>query len=247
MIAWAVNGTRPPAFRALAMPTRRGPVATAPTLPTAERAAFFEHLRTVVEASAGGGDRHALLRRQALYLTSYDKSPAAVSWTAHALHARRDALITRGWSPHWAEARSTATALARQGDPRPLLDFIDRATADDDAAEAANLNYWAYWLGAANGPQADDQFMTDRALTGWDPVTLLRHMVRGLHQAPGYVDLYAHTLWALLTAHRWLQQAAPDIAAELTDRTALLLDEGRISSRARTELSTVHYVLRDHH
>ncbi|WP_326697434.1 hypothetical protein OG909_08870 [Streptomyces sp. NBC_01754] len=44
--------------------------------------------------------------------------------SAHALHARRDTLISRGWTPHWAEARSTATALVRQGDTQPLSDFI---------------------------------------------------------------------------------------------------------------------------
>lgn len=246
MIAWAVNGVTPPALRSLPAPTRRGPVASAPVLPSAQRTQFFEHLRGVVEAAADGGDRQTLLRRQALYLTSYDRTPEAASWTSHVLHARRGSLITQGWSHHWAEARSIATALARQGDPVPLLDFINRAMVDDDSAEAANLNYWAYWLGAATQPQPDDTFMTDRTLTGWDPITLLRHMVRSLHQAPGYVDLYAHTLWALITAYEWLPRAAPALAAELIDLTALLLDEGRTSSRARHELSTVHYVLRDH-
>ncbi|MFI6685404.1 hypothetical protein [Streptomyces sp. NPDC050485] len=186
-----------------------------------------------------------LLHRQALYLTSYDRSPEAVSWTAQALHTRRGLLSRRGWTPQWAEARSTATALARLGDPQPLWDFIERAVVNDDAGEAANLNYWAYWLGGTPLPQADDGFMRDRKLTGWDPVTLLRSLTNGLHDAPGYVDLYAHTLWSLLTAHPWLPQASGLLARELAGRTERLMDGGGISERSRRELGTVNYLLRD--
>lgn len=102
---------------------------------------------------------------------------------------------------------------------------------DDDAGEAANLNYWAYWLGALTEPQANDSFMRDGDLSGWDPVTLLRCLTHGLHQAPGYVDLYVHSLWALLTAHRWLPQASPALARTLDERASRLLDNGRISPR----------------
>lgn len=246
MINWAVNGTTPPALTRRPSPARHGPVATAPLLPSEARTAFFAHLRRTVEAAERARDGLILLRRQALYLTSYDRAEEADVWMAHALHRRRDALTTRGWSAHWAEARSTAAALARRGDPVPLLDFIARGIADDDAAEAANLNYWAYWLGATHQPQADDTFTRDQCRAEWDPVTLLRRLSAGLHQAPGYVDLYAHTLWALLEAHQWLPRAASDLARTLGERTAVLLDEGRISPRARQELSTVHYVLRDH-
>ncbi|MFE5592310.1 hypothetical protein [Streptomyces sp. NPDC056549] len=77
-----------------------------------------------------------------------------------------------------------AAALAREGDPQPLLDCIDRALSDD-IAESANVNYWAYWVGAMNTPQPDDAFMTHRALTSEDRVTLLRGLARGLHVPPG--------------------------------------------------------------
>ncbi|MGW6745447.1 hypothetical protein ACWGDX_32695 [Streptomyces sp. NPDC055025] len=117
--------------------------------------------------------------------------------------------------------------------------------ADDDAAEAANLNYWAYWLGALPEPQVDDGFMRDRDLSGWDPVTLMRCLVKGLHQAPGYVDLYVHSLWALMTAHTWLPLASPAVAGQLAEQVTRLLDGGRISSRSRRELSAVRYVLRE--
>lgn len=246
MIAWAVNGTTPPALSHRPLPSRRGPVALAPLLSAQDRSNFFSHLRAAAEAAARSGESGVLLHRQALYLTSYDQSPEATSWTAHALHGRRGVLAARGWTPHWAEARSTATALARLGDPVPLLDFIERSMVDDDAGEAANLNYWAYWLGALTEPQANDSFMRDGDLSGWDPVTLLRCLTHGLHQAPGYVDLYVHSLWSLLTAHRWLPQASPTLARTLDERASRLLDNGRISPRSRRELSDVHYVLREH-
>ncbi|WP_381198996.1 XRE family transcriptional regulator [Streptomyces maoxianensis] len=247
LIDWAVNGIAPPALASRPTPTRRGPVATAPLLADPERSAFITHLRTTAEAAARMGSRGILLHRQTLYLASYDRSPEATSWAARALHDRRGVLSVRGWSPHWAEARSTATALARLGDPQPLLDFIDRSMADDDTGETANLNYWAYWLGAFTQPQADDAFMRDRNRADWDPVTLLRRgLTQGLHQAPGYVDLYVHSIWALLSAHPWLPHAAPALAAELDGRAVRLLDGTSVSQRSRRELSEVHYVLRDY-
>ncbi|MFE0582628.1 helix-turn-helix domain-containing protein [Streptomyces sp. NPDC058874] len=245
MLAWALTGARPPSLAKIPLRRRRGPAAASPLLPLRDRAAFFGELRTTAEAAQRTGPQGVLLHRQALYLTSYDMSPEAAAWTAQALHARRDLLARRGWTPQWAEARSTATALARLGDPVPLLDFIERAIVGDDAGEAANLNYWAYWLGGTRLPQSDDLFMRDRQLTGWDPVTLLRGLTYGLHGAAGYVDLYAHTLWALLTVHPWLAQASGGLVRELAERTECLLDGGRVSERSRRELSTVNYVLRD--
>ncbi|WP_405490176.1 helix-turn-helix domain-containing protein [Streptomyces sp. NBC_00096] len=245
MLAWALTGARPPSLAPSPSPRRRGPTAASPLLPAQDRTMFFEQLRATAEAAPRNDPQGALLHRQALHLTSYDKIPEAVAWTAQALHARRDLLARRGWTPQWAEARSTATALARLGDPVPLLDFIERAIVDDDVGETANLNYWAYWLGGTRLPQSDDRFMRDRQLTGWDPVTLLRGLTNGLHRAPGYVDLYAHTLWALLTAHPWLPQASGLLIPDLAERTEHLLDGGGISERARRELTNVHYVLRD--
>ncbi|MFI9076278.1 XRE family transcriptional regulator [Streptomyces sioyaensis] len=245
MIAWAVNGTPPPGLRH-PISARRGPVAAAPVMGARDRDAFFANLRNAVDMASGAADGRALLHRQALYLTSYDPSPEANAWTAQALHARRGLFAAQGGSPRWAQARSIATALARRGDPVPLLDFIDRSIADDEAAEAANLNYWAYWMGALREPQPNDAFMADRGLTGWDPATLLRGLAQGFHESPGYVDLYAHSLWALLTAHTWLPQASPAIARALADRVASLLDGGSVSPRSRRELSAVHYVLSDH-
>ncbi|MFD2619927.1 XRE family transcriptional regulator [Streptomyces chumphonensis] len=244
MIAWALNGTTPPALISRSTQSRRGPVAKAPLLSAPDRNTFFSRLRDAADSAVREGEDGLLLHRQALYLCSYDRATEASSWVGHALHARRDLIAARGWTPHWATARSTATALVRLGDSQPLLDFIDRAMVDDDTAETANLNYWAYWLGAIREPQANDGFMRERP-TDWEPVRLLRGLANGLHQAPGYVDLYVHSLWALLTSHRWLPLADRELADQIALRTARLLDHDRISVRSRRELSAVAYVLRE--
>ncbi|MFR9723256.1 XRE family transcriptional regulator [Streptomyces sp. MS19] len=246
MIAWAVNGTTPPALAGRSALPRRGPVAQAPLLGAQERGAFFTHLWDTAESASRSGEASALLHRQALYLTSYDRTSEVSSWRAQTLHAGRDALTARGWTPRWAEARSTATALARLGDPQPLLDFIERSMADDDTAEAANLNYWAYWLGTSSLPQANDGFMRNRRLEGWEASFVLHALIEGFHETPGFVDLYVHSLWALVTAYRWLPLASPDFAVRLGERAETLFDGGRISPRSRRELSEVHYVLREH-
>lgn len=244
MLAWALNGTTPPALAGRLPKARRGPVAASPQLPEAERVVFFEHLRDATEQAAGQGEAGALLHRQALYLASYDHGRDAAAWTAQTLHRRRDVSARRGWSPHWAEARSTHHARPARR-PAAAAGLHRPRPGRRRPAEAANLNYWALWLGPLPVPQADDTFMLDRDLSGWDPVTLLRALASGLHVAPGYVDLYAHSLWALLTAFPWLPQAAGPLAAPLRERTVQLLDGVPLSSRSRRELDHVHYVF-DH-
>ncbi|MEV8628255.1 XRE family transcriptional regulator [Streptomyces sp. NPDC051079] len=246
MLAWALTGSAPPGLAGRVPLPRRGPAASSPLLGADDRAQFFRHLREAAETALGRPGGGTLLHRQALYLASYDRGQDSAAWTARALRTRRGVLARKGWSEHWAEARSTATALARLGDPQPLLDFIERCLVGDDTSEAANLNYWAYWLGGVRVPQPDDRFMRDRELAHWDPVTLLRGLTYGMHHSPGYVDLYVHTLWALLTAHPWLAQASPTLARDLSARVEQVLDEGTASTRARNELHTVHYVLSDH-
>ncbi|MEV7432490.1 helix-turn-helix transcriptional regulator [Streptomyces griseoviridis] len=244
MIAWALDGTVPPGLAHRSPPRRRGPAAPAPLLPVPDRGAFFSRLREMADSAVRTGEGGLLLHRQALYLCSYEQTPEAIAWTGHALHVRRDLITVRGWSPHWATARSTAVALSRLGDTQPLVDFIDRAMAGDDDAEAANLTYWAHWLGASREPQANDAFMRRRP-TSWEPVCLLRGFSAGLRQAPAYVDLYAHSLWALLTSHRWLPLADSALTDELRSHIVHLLDHDTVSPRSRRELTALHYLLRE--
>ncbi|MFJ9183995.1 XRE family transcriptional regulator [Streptomyces anulatus] len=244
MIAWALNGTVPPALARRAASGRRGPVAKAPLLSAPDRSVFFAHLREAAESALRAGEDGLLLHRQCLYLCSYDQGSEATSWMVHALHRNRDLISVRGWTPHWATARSTVAALVRLGDHQPLRDFIDRGLVGDDSAEIANLNYWAYWLGSIREAQSDDGFMR-RVPANWEPVRLLGAFAVGLQQAPAYMDLYVHSLWALLTTNRWLPLADPVLADALATQTAQLLDHEGVSPRARRELSTVHYVLRE--
>lgn len=74
---------------------------------------------------------------------------------------------------------------------------------------------------------------------------LLRGLARGLHLAPDYVDLYAHSLWALRTAFPWLAEAAGPLAGPLREQAGGLLAGAAPSGRSRRELTHVHYVF-DH-
>jgi hypothetical protein len=56
MIAWALNGTVPPALARATVPGRRGPVAKAPLLSAPERNVFFTHLRETAESALRAGD-----------------------------------------------------------------------------------------------------------------------------------------------------------------------------------------------
>ncbi|MFJ2774402.1 hypothetical protein [Streptomyces sp. NPDC087300] len=51
--------------------------------------------------------------------------------------------------------------------------------ANDDSAEIANLNYWAYGFGSISEPEPDDGFMR-HGPTNWEPVRFLRGLATGL-------------------------------------------------------------------
>jgi transcriptional regulator with XRE-family HTH domain len=246
MIGWAVSGLLPGRVAAhTRIPAaRRGPVAIAPLLDQLTRNRFFDALRGTAETLVREGEDVALLRRQVYYLSSYDSGWDAAEWFRS---MSRKGLLTAsvsGWSPRWAEARSVAAALARQGDPELLRAFIGRSLSDNDAAEAANLNYWAHWLGLDSRPQTDDSFMAERSRPAWDASALLRQLAVRLDRAGDYTDLYVHSIWALLITRRGLLDADPHVAAELAEHVRSLLDGGRLSQQSRRELESVYYGLR---
>jgi len=243
MLSWPITGQAPTVIASCALrtPARRGPVADGPTLDAAEREAFFDGLRAAVVRATGDGDHAVLLHRQACFLSGLDPAGAVSSWLAST--KQTDYFVRpREWSPRWADARSIATALARQGDVEPLRAFISNAHADE-TCEFASLNYWAYWVGEISERQHDDRFMVSRGLR-WQGALLLRHLVERMTSQHGYVDLNVHTVWSLLAAKRGLLADDRALGADLYRRSEQLLDEGQVSEQSRQELTSVLYGLR---
>ncbi|MET7903769.1 hypothetical protein ABZS86_20885 [Streptomyces sp. NPDC005355] len=121
--------------------------------------------------------------------------------------------------------------------------FVSNTLNDDDASEAANLNYWAYWIGETQRIELSDQFIASRQLDRWSGTRLLQHLVQGLAPHHGYVDLNIHTLWALLAARPELLRSGSATIA-LRERLPVMLDSREVSAPARRELESIRYATR---
>lgn len=245
MIIWALDGSTPTALPQppASTPRRRGPAPASPLLPEPERRAFFTALRRAAEIADRAGDKGTLLRRQALYLCSYDTSPDTHAWLADMRSRQPMKAHQLTWTPAWSDVRSTATSLTRYGDVETLRAFIARGMSDD-AGEAANLNYWAHWLGLDTLPRPDDTFMTRRSPSSWDPVALMRSIADRLDPKLGAIDLNVHSVWALAGSKPGVLSADRSLHANLSARVATLLERGTVSRQARRELESLHYGLR---
>ncbi|MBY8885167.1 helix-turn-helix domain-containing protein [Streptomyces sp. PTM05] len=237
VLAWPLSSQPPEFVRALppAPRSRRGPVAAGPELPATARAQFFDRMRSTAERARTPD--HFLLRRQALYLSGYDRREDAAEWLAHQQQATRGG----SWLTDWLTARSVASVATRHGDRERLEHFV-RSHVGDDQAEAANLNYWAYWVGEAPTIEATDHFMGAGRPGAWGGSKLLDHLITRLAPHHGYADLYVHTLWALLAARPGLlRTGAPP---HLRDRLEVMLDSREVSAPARRELDSIRYAIR---
>ncbi|OKJ36515.1 transcriptional regulator [Streptomyces sp. CB01580] len=188
---------------------------------------------------ARGRDRFPL-RRQALYLAGYDDAPDTSEWLAQQQRAERP----DGWLTIWLNSRSVAAVAARQGDRDQMGHFITTTLIDDDAGEAANLNYWAYWIGEAPHIQMSDDFIAAANPGPWPGDKLMRHLVGGMNPNHGFFDLNVHTLWALLAIRPSLLRPGTPIGNELRASLPVLLDGRELSVRARRELEDIRYAIR---
>lgn len=241
LVAWPLSGRMPAALPARAVGSRRrGPAPAGPELSAAERHLVFDHLRRVAEASQGADG--GLLRRQALYLQSYDQRPDAGAWMAD--QYRQLARQGSGWTVQWPAARTLAASLVRYGDPSTLIEFAEYGLADE-AGHIANLNYWAYWVNEMSTIERDDSFMPLR-LGPWRGDRILRHLASRLDAEQGVADLGILTLRTLLAARPRLLEEDRDMTSTLGQTVERLLDGGSMSPSARQALAEVHYALRLH-
>jgi len=247
MLAWPFTGQRPIALEHQAVRSRSGPVAQTPALTAEERMRFFQHLRVTAERSHADRELDEtggiLLRRNVYYSLSWNQSSETTAWLRE-LEQREARRLGRfdTWSPSWTAVRSLVVARARQGDKEPLRHFI-RTALSSDACQAANLNYWAYWIGETTETYSSDEFMAGD-LGAWSGMALLRRFADNLDSTESLFDLYVHSLWALLERRGRLLDTNPQLAQVLADRGEMLLDEGDLSGQSRRELEQVHYGVR---
>ncbi|WP_304451767.1 DNA-binding transcriptional regulator [Nocardiopsis sp. YSL2] len=242
LVAWAFTGTAPAVLAEASPQGRRGPSTNGPELAADERRHITSHLRAVAEKATRDSSIGALLRRQAHYVAGFDSSDETGEWLATMQRAEKRRLGSNmDWSPSWAVVRSGAHSLARKGDTEALPQFIG-VHVSTDSCEIANLNYWAYWLGEVRDPQLADTFMVKLDVDSWRGDLLLGHLVAKLDPRNPYLDVVAHTLWALVIRKPGLVDGR--IAGAMTPELQRVLEEGPISPQSRRELEGVLYALR---
>jgi transcriptional regulator with XRE-family HTH domain len=241
LLAWPLNPNPPRVVASAYRPARRGPVVSGPMLAAGDRRRLLANLRTAAEHPSAPADRVSQVRRQVAYLASFDRAPDTAGWLAALRSAVAHADPRSRFSPGWAEARSIAVALGRQGDADALNRFV-QIGRQDDTWETANLNYWAYWAGETRGIERDDTFMGAK-LGRWRGQTLLDHLTARLGPNADDLTLNVHTVWALIVARRGILEDDPVLARSLADRITLLLDSDSLPATRRSEAESIRSAL----
>jgi transcriptional regulator with XRE-family HTH domain len=121
LITWPITGNMPSHLHEFtARVPRRGPTPNHPSLRADERTRFLDHLLTVAERGTHADE--ALLRRQAVYILSFDGRSHVVDWlrTEWTRAGRRS--VKHGDLTGLLEARSASVALASAGDSTHIHD-----------------------------------------------------------------------------------------------------------------------------
>ncbi|MGH8909347.1 MAG: helix-turn-helix transcriptional regulator [Egibacteraceae bacterium] len=201
MLAWPFTKNTPPCLGSVQNVRRRGPVVSSPNLSREGQERFFDHLKVLGENASSpraSSSAAVLLRRQTYYCLSWDRAPSTRAWLADMRRAEHGRIgVRRGWSPLWVALRSLFVARARQGDKEPLRHFIACSMTGDDTCESANLNYWIYWIGESRIAEHSDAFMV-KDLHCSAGLTLFRRLEENLRSGELLLDLYVHSIWALL-------------------------------------------------
>lgn len=223
MITWPFTGISPPPLRDLASAPARGPVAKHPSLSKGDQARFFDHLLATVDSRQSL--QVPVLRRQATYLLGFDRRKESAEWLS-AEHRRAFVAGTASADlPAGIAARSATVALARRGDSDPLRYFIKHTLSQEDHA-AANLAYWAYWLGEITESYADDSFLIAGADEhGWSGGRLAEHLLRHLDDDV-HSHLNIHSLWVLVLARPDLLRRDHKLRLKTGNRVEQALDTG---------------------
>ncbi len=246
MLAWPLIGS-PPATLANVQPriARRGPVSPAPLLARADQLRFFEYLRLTGDklrhSAAADHDHRALFTHQAYYRLGWQRTPASTRWLQQTSQAHRSQPEWASrWSEEWLAVRALALALASHGDPEPLRYFIAHGH-QTDAAQFANLNYWAYWVGEITSPQHSHHFMpSGEVFSTWSGTALLAHLVRRLDDTNTSVELNIHSIGALLArpvTRHFVEHDAELLALLNQASERLLTTPGFLSAHAQRELT----------
>jgi transcriptional regulator with XRE-family HTH domain len=243
LITWPFTGITPVQLRGLPQQRRprRGPVADRPVLEEEEKRRFFSHLIRTADSNRDTG--HSLLRRQATYLLGFDPRNDSAEWLAV---EQRRALRLAGRIENvasWVSVRSSAIALARNGNKDPLREFVSAALSTE-TQELANLNYWAYWVGEIPETQANDSFMTGIEPSRWGGVRLFEHLLRRLQPGSDHADLNIHTLWTLLLARPGVLDGRPDLHGQAERKVEEAASDPDLAVQARQELASVAYAIR---
>ncbi|WP_053732228.1 hypothetical protein [Nocardia sp. NRRL S-836] len=241
LITWPFTGQLPPELGVFTSKVvRRGPVAPGPVLAAGERTRFFDHLMAVAERAVQPSE--ALLRRQAVYLLSFDPRDEVIGWLRGEWETAGRRRIVGGSVTELLEARSASVALASAGDGRHIHDFVARTA--NTPAELANLNYWAHWIGELGDEQTDDTFMFAEDTKPWSGARLFHHLVTRLDPSSPHLPLNLHTVHTLVSSRPGL------LTTRQADRTALgtaldaLTSTDVLTPDGRAQAAGLHYALR---